>query len=168
MKTLGILVLAALPVLAATAQTGSLVRKLETINPAPYRLTLKAGIPGSLRITDPQRPGPGTTLDRPGSAAVVANPEANAGSVSTWPLEFRSPANGPWELELADDSGQVRMAFQVTVQSEEPRLKVTMAPGAYDSKNVYNGRGYYVKGPVTVVEETGDQDVLIWIGPSQE
>ena len=174
MRTISILALILLLAPAGPLEAGEpgLVRRLETLNPAPYRLTLKGGDPGSLRIADPQRPGAWTTLERPGSAAIIANPAANAGSVSTWPLEFRgagaaTPAAGSWDLELADGSGQVRMAFRVTLRPGEPRLRVTMAPGSFDTKNLSDGRGYYVKGPVTVVEETRDQDVLIWIGPEE-
>jgi hypothetical protein len=43
-------------------------------------------------------------------------------------------------------------------------VRVSVPVGAYDDMLVVEGRSYFIIGPVTLVEDTGDQDVLIAIG----
>ena len=145
-----------------------LFRKLETRNLATYALTLRGGSRGSIRVTDPRPPFRVVELNRPGSTVIIAKADESGKSIATWQLEFRpDPAAEVCrlDLELTDPAGRLRVPFRVTVRPGDPRITVTMAPGAYDARNAFGDRGYWVKGPVTLVEETGDQDVLAWIGP---
>jgi len=137
------------------------IRRVELLYPGSYRLKLVNRKAGSVAV-DP--PGPGrtrTVLSQPGDTVSFLKPPGDPAATATWRLTFLPASGCDLDLEWSDEGGALKIPFRVRTRAEEPGLEAILRPGTFDQLRSCEGRSYYVKGPVTIVGATADQDVLI-------
>ena len=154
-----------LALLAAGSAFGrDVTRRVEMLFPGRYRLTLKNNQMGSVQVLDDRSRGRGAP-GGPGDSAELA--KADDGSATTWQMASRpGPARhrGPLRPGAGPDRRDPEGPLQRRPAGRGAPGAGDMLVGAYDDMLVVDGRSYFIIGPVTLVEDTGDQDVLIAIG----